>query len=263
MTLLEIVTEILSDMSSDEIESITDTEESEQIARIVISTYRSMMANRNWPHQKELTKLVAGDVDKFVYMATPDDCKEIVSISYNKIRNGETRNRFKEIEWLENDAFLRYVQKRNNDETNVVLVTDESGVELAIRNDKQPEYYTSFDDTNIVFDSSDSGVESALANSKTQVVAYINSEDLAFSDSAVPNVPAEALAALIEESKSRASLKLAQEADIKSEQDSARQQRWLSRKAWKVEGGVKYPNYGRRRGRKSRYGRDATFTQDY
>ncbi len=42
-TLLEIVQEILSDMDSDEVNSIDDTTESEQVATIVKSTYLSMM----------------------------------------------------------------------------------------------------------------------------------------------------------------------------------------------------------------------------
>ena len=41
--------------------------------------------------------------------------------------------------------------------------------------------------------------------------------------------------------------KLKEVQDIKSEQEAGRQQRWLSRKAWTVNGGIRYPNYGRGR----------------
>ena len=34
-------------------------------------------------------------------------------------------------------------------------------------------------------------------------------------------------------------------ANQKAEQKAARQQRWLSRKAWRIEGGIEYENYGR------------------
>ena len=42
-TLLEMVQEILSDMDSDEVDSIEDTVEAEQVATIVRSTYLAMM----------------------------------------------------------------------------------------------------------------------------------------------------------------------------------------------------------------------------
>ena len=48
--LLDIVQEIQSDLDLDEIESIDDTMESEQIVVIVKATYYSMISNRNWPH---------------------------------------------------------------------------------------------------------------------------------------------------------------------------------------------------------------------
>jgi hypothetical protein len=65
------------------------------------------------------------------------------------------------------------------------------------------------------------------------------------SDDFIPDLPDEAFTALIEEAKSRASLKLRQVADQKSEQESRRQQRWLARKSRRVSNGIIYPNYGR------------------
>ena len=49
-TLLAIVQEILSDMDSDEVNSIDDTVESQQVASIVRSAYMAIMSNRNWAH---------------------------------------------------------------------------------------------------------------------------------------------------------------------------------------------------------------------
>ncbi|MNE83170.1 hypothetical protein D3C80_1799620 [compost metagenome] len=43
--------------------------------------------------------------------------------------------------------------------------------------------------------------------------------------------------------------KLKQMADSKAEQEARRQQTWLSRKAWRVAGGIKYPDYGRLKGK--------------
>jgi len=50
LTLLEIVQDIMNDMDGDEVNAISDTIESQQVAQIVKTTYLEMMANRNWPH---------------------------------------------------------------------------------------------------------------------------------------------------------------------------------------------------------------------
>ena len=53
-------------------------------------------------------------------------------------------------------------------------------------------------------------------------------------------------------------MKLKQAPDQKAEQEAVRQRNWLSRKAWKVKGGIHYPNYGRN---SHKYQRDVTFQQ--
>ena len=65
-------------------------------------------------------------------------------------------------------------------------------------------------------------------------------------DSAIPDLPSEAFAALLEESKSVAFHTLKQMNNDKSEQKARRQQRWLSQKAWAVSDLELYPDFGRR-----------------
>jgi hypothetical protein len=108
-----------------------------------------------------------------------------------------------------------------------------------------PSFWTSFDDDYIVCDSYDAQVDDTLQSSKTQVLAYM--EPLwVHNDTAVPDLPSEAFPALLEEAKSTAFLVLKQMANQKAEAKAQRQQRWLSRKAWRTHGGVRYENYGRR-----------------
>lgn len=245
MTLLEIVSDILNDMSSDFVNSIDDTEESQQIAQIVKSTYFAMMSNRNWPHLKKAISLSAFGGSAYpTHMRVNEDIKELTFLNYNKIKTGETRKRYEAVKWEEPDSFLYRINQENSDETFVDIVTDPSGIELLIRNDKAPTYYTSFDDDVVVFDSYDSAVDTILQSSKFQGQGYVL-PSWSHTDAAVPDLPAEAFTALLEEAKSRASVKLNQEADPKAEQEAGRQHRWLSRKAWQVNGGIKYPNYGR------------------
>lgn len=258
MSLLDIVVDILSDMDGDQVNTIDDTFESEQVAQIVKSTYFAMISNRNWPHTRQTVQILpSGDSALPTHMKVQEAIKELCFINYNKVKDGETRKVYQPVKYLYPDDFLRVTNKRNSDNVDIDIITDPTGVELLIKNTYAPEYYTSFDDETLVFDSYDSGVDSTLQQNKVQAQAYIIPE-WSQVDDFIPDLPAEAFTALLEESKSRAMLKLKQVQDVKAEQEATRQQRWLSRKARRINGGIRYPNYGR----KSVKTKDVTFTRE-
>lgn len=246
-TLLEIVQSVLNDMVSDEINDIDDTVESQTVASIVQSVYESMLANRNWPHTKSLVQLDAlADISKPVYLRMPERLKELISISYDVKKVGETSVRYKDIKYRDPEVFLRIISQRDSDRSTVDEIVDFSGIKLLIQNDKAPDYWTTFDDDYIVFDSYDSSVDTTIAKSKTSCLAYILPL-FERSNSSVPDLPAEAFPALIAEVKSTAFYDIKQMPNEKEEKRAVLQNRWLSRKAWRANGGVKYPDYGRKR----------------
>lgn len=248
-TLLDLTQSILSDMNGDEVNSITDTVESEQVASIIKETFLEMSSNRNWPLHKQPLQIPSyGDVTKPTHMQVPASMKELLSLNYNTMKTGETRLKYEPINYVDNDVFLRKTNKENNTASNVQIVIDPSGVQLLIRNDRAPTCYTSFNDETIVFDSFDSGVDSSLQESKIQAIAYMQ-PTWVHTDSHVIDLPTDAFSALLNEAKSAAFLDLRQTSNAKAEQRSKRQQRWLSRNSWAVAGGIQYPNYGRK-GRK-------------
>lgn len=261
-TLIEIVTDILSDMDGDYVSSINDTDESMQVAQIVKSTYQAMMSNRNWPHTAKILNITPySDNTLPTHMKIKDSWKEMISIYYDARRNNDLRLDYKQIKYIDPDHFLRLTNQRNSTDPNCMVVTDPSGVKLLIMSNKSPEYYTSFNDTDLVFDSYDIGVDDTLQGSKTQARAY-TIPPFELVDDHVPDLPDEAFTALIEEAKSKAQFKLHQVQDIKSEQEANRQQRWLSRKDWKVHEKDIYPyDYGRGR-HGGRYRKDPTFRRD-
>lgn len=256
MTLLDIVQDILNDLDSDEVNSIDDTAESVQIAQIVKSTYFAMMSNRNWPHLKRAIQIQgSSSTDYPTHMTLKEEVKELSFINYDGSKLGNPAKSYTRLSWAEPDDFLRYLNNRRSDDGTVDTIVDPSGIELFIKNNTAPRYYTSFDDTTIIMDAYDRSVEVTLQGAKTQASGYII-PNWTVSDDFIPDLPTEAFTALLEEAKSRASLKLRQVQDVKAEQEAGRQQRWLSRKSWRVEGGVRYPNYGRR-GKGA--GKDITF----
>ncbi len=244
-SLLDIVQDVLNDIDSDEVNSIDDTVESAQVAQIVKSTYFAMMSSRNWPHLRKSIQLIpTSDLAQPTHMFVKDDIKELAFINYDTKKVGETRARYETMHWMEPDDFLRMTNAYNSDADNVTSIRDESQLDIQIMNDRAPTRYTSFDDKTLVFNAFDSAVESNLESTHVQAMAYVMPKWLP-ADDFVPDLPDEAFSALMEETKSRASLKLRQVADQKSEQESRRQQRWLARKSRRVNNGILYPDYGR------------------
>lgn len=258
LTLLDITQDILNDLDSDEVNSIDDTIESLQVAQIVKSSYLALMSKRNWPHLRRAIQLEASTLtSRPTHMVLNDEVKELTLVNYDKQQDGDANKNYLPVKFLEVDDFLRLSNLRRSSNDNVLTVLDDSGIELLILNDTAPTYYTTFNDTTLVFDSFDVAVDSTLQSNKVQAQGYIN-PTWVMSDTHIPDLPAEAFQALQEEAKSRASIKLRQITDISASAEAIKQDRWLAQKAFRVDGGNKWPNYGRRGGGRFR---DSTFRQ--
>lgn len=246
LTLLQLVQRVLNDIDSDEVNSIEDTVESSSVALTIQNCYFEMMSNRNWPHLRKLIRLEnVGDTSRPNYLLAPDNLKEMELFRYESFKNGSLRLEQQEVRYKHADSFPRMVAGRNPDADNMQTVVDFNGTKLVISNNKAPDYWTSFDDKYIVTDSYDLAVDTTLQGSKSQCLAYVYPEWLQ-EDDFVPDLPIEAFPALLAEATSTASVNIKQMANAKSEQKATRQQRRLARKAWRLEGGVRFPDYGRK-----------------
>jgi len=251
MTLLEIVQSVLNDMDGDEVNSIDDTVESSQVASIVKDTYYAMLDGATWPHLKRMVTFTNATTTQPTKVTAPDELKELVELRYDVRKTGETRRKYKAMEYLHPDQFLDKTNGRNSDATNVDIIDTDNGMEILIRNDVAPQYWTSFDDEVIFFDAYDSAIDSTISAGKMQALGYISPAWTA-SDSFTPDLPSEAFTKLLEDSKSAASLALKQMPNDKAEQRSRKASQWLSRKSFQLQGGVRYRNFGRQ-GKKSSY----------
>lgn len=245
LTLIEMVQDILSDLDSDEVNHLDDTIEAQQVAQILKTCFYEMLGHRNWPHTKKLIQLEAsGSLARPNYLILPENLQELTYFKYDKSKIDSLNIDIKDVIYKEPDDFLRYVSGRRSSSDNVETIVDPSGTKILTLNDQAPSYWTSFDDNYLVTDSYDKSVDDTLKKSKTQAQAYII-PTWSRMDNFVPDLPAEAFPAFLEEAKSTAFVTIKQMANQKAEQKAKRQQAWLSRKAWRAEGGVKYENYGR------------------
>lgn len=243
MTLLDIVAEILSDMTSDPVNSISDTFESQQVAKLVKRVYFNLFNERVWPHTGQLFRLSSStDNTRPTHMRIEDDVTSVEWVKYGNLHNG--RITYDAVRYMRPEDFIEYVMARDPTAANTMTAIDYNGTPLLILTNHSPTYYTSFDDEHLVFDSYDITVDSTLQHSKTQVYGFVEPE-WRHENGFVPDMPSKAFTLLVAEAKSQAFIKLKEVFSQKDEQAATRQRNWLSREKRRMNPGTKYPNYGR------------------
>ena len=244
LTLLDLTQRILNDMNGDEVNSISDTLESQQVAQIIRDTYEEIIASRHWPHLNSLITMTPHGSARPTHMDLADEWSYIDVIKYNVREQTATRDSYDDIDYMEPNDFLNLLNQRNSSASNIDTITDPSGVSLFIVNDDRPRYWTTFDDETIVFDSYDSLVDTNLQESKSQCWGNV-ATTWSHTDTFVPDLPAKSFPYLLAEAKSVAFNALMQVGNQKAEQQSRRQRVWLARDKWRANGGMQFPNYGR------------------
>jgi hypothetical protein len=243
-TLLEITQDILQEMSSFPVNGIADTVESEQVAGIVKAAYFDIMALREWAHSKKTITLDSATSTRPTHLSTPAHVKRVMRIMYDVRKTAPERLKYQELVYLTPEQFLSSSLALNSTATNVDTVVDPGGATILVRNDKQPQYWTSFDDQYIVCDSYYSTLDTHLQSSKTQALVVMT-PTWTHADTFYPDLPEEAYPYLVAEATSRAFLSLKGVANEKAEQSAARHRMYMSQAGWKLNSGGRIPNFGR------------------
>ena len=250
LTLLEMVQDILSDGDSDEVNSLADTVEAMQVARIVRTAYNEIIDSRTyWAHLSKLIELTAaGAAATPTQFTMADNIQYMEWIKYNKKASG-AKETWEDVKYLKPKDFLDLVHSRVSTNSNVQTVNTGIGGEILILNDEQPTYWTTFDDETIIMDSFDNTVDSTLQGSKTQASAYVDGT-WTFSDTFTPDLPSKNFSYLLAEAKSVYFNSILQEPNSKEEQRSRRQRTVSARNHRRSNKGIRTPDYGRKSARK-------------
>lgn len=254
-TLLEMVQSIMDDMDSDPITSITDTDESQQVASVIKDVYFQMVSRRIIPEHQRLLQLTSAGSTAKVFMAIPSAVTKIEWIKYNKIADGADDLNFSFIDYKPPSEFINILTRRASSESETVSATDPTSsiaLEL-IRNDAAPSYWTSFDDAYICFDSYDVAVDAdGLVGSKTLCWGSVIPTDWSETDGFVPDLDHNLFPLLLAEAKSTCFVNLKQIANAKVEKQAREQKIGLmndkhrTRQTEEGRSSPKGPNYGRR-----------------
>lgn len=252
-TLLNLTQTILSRMSSDEVNSISDTVESLQVADIIKTVYYNMIARQDFPEHNELFQLTPSvDNTQPVLMFKPDSVSKIEWIKYfdNDTLVTQTTDdhdidldlvdvdggadgsapSYKYVTILPVRQFLDMTNEFNTNETNNVdtfTFTDSHSNTFTFnyKFDKTPQYCCVISDYYIIFDSYDSVVDSTLQASKTMCFGQVIPTFL-MEDTFIPDLDDQQVPLLLNEATSLAFLELKQMVHQKAEQESKRQ--WSS-----------------------------------
>lgn len=239
--LLSITQSILSDMDSENVNSIQDSVEAEQVARVVRDTFYNLIATREVPELSQLIKLEAASDSNFpTHFKYGTNVKQIEKVWYTD-RDGH----YYEVRWVEPLDFLNYLDPAYNQDVKVVK-DKTSGTLLHIRTDAEPRYYTSFDENWIVMDSFNKDRDNTLQESKSRAYGTVYPV-FELVDTFVPQVDAVMFPYLIAEAKSTAMSLLKGSSDPKIEQAARRQKNYIQNDKFRTQ---KEPqrlsNYGRR-----------------
>lgn len=242
-TYLEIVRTLLSELESDDVNSLNQTVESEEVTGMVKQIYYHIIAGRKWPHLRQLFKLeeIPG-VDNILQI--PDDIQLIEWIKYNKRKGLTEKDQFRPIKRITPEKFTEICNSRDSTSPNVFVV-DISDVKLLIRTDLHPQFWTSFNDKDILFDSFNSDVDTELDPDSTLCYGY-RYPAVEVDDNFIFDLPVDAFPYFINECRSFVFNSIKQMPHVKAEQMAQTQRRRMSWENYTVPGYINYPNYGKR-----------------
>ena len=244
MTVLEMTQDILSDMDSDEVNSINDSVESLQVAQIIKTTYFNIVDGKHYPHFDELFQFNTVGTTKPNYLKIPETIENVNWVKYDCKKLASDKTLMQEIKYLTPEDFINHVDVRDSTNSKIQIVADFSGINLNVYKDRAPEYFTSFDEEYIVFDNYNLSIENHVQQGKSQGHGR-RAVSFTLTDNFTPDLPVQMFTYLLNEAKSTAFLTLKQMANPKAEQTSVTQRRRMSQDAWKLAKGIEYPNYGR------------------
>lgn len=247
MTLLEMVQDILNSMDSDNVNSITDTIESTQVADTLKTVYYNLLVHRDWEHLKTLTTLEqVGDTTQPTRIKIPDNVYRIESLKYNTRISTDTTDKYVELIYMLPQDFLNLCLGRNSADSNVLTTTTENSIKLYIINDRIPTYWTSFDNKYIYFDSYHSTTDTTIQASKSLIYA-IREPVWTASNTFVPDMPSQLFPLLLETARKTCAKRFRQLTDEEAEKESYKQYNLMRYNQYRTGGGIKYHNWGMKR----------------
>ena len=224
-TLLEVVQEVGRSIGSDEITTLGESVEVEDIESIVIQVLEDIVNRREWTwRQNQVRRGTPVGGTEVTSLELPDDCDTLQVLRYRNSTNATTNRSYEEVKYIYPEDFLELCEQQaaGNPGTDTVLI---GGAEIFVRNNKPPQFYTSFKQGVVMMDSYDSAVDPTgvtTANSLLTCVVGIDTSGASGNPNYVPDMPTRFFPMWLQESQAVASQQLRQMANDRAERESRR-----------------------------------------
>jgi len=183
-TLLELVNNVLLGMNSNEVNTITQSIEAQQVALIARDVYEYLEELQRWDHKLSKASLqLATPTAEVNAIGIPDGIQKIEEIRYEVPRDPSNPTGDSVLKLLGYVSPDDFVEQTKEELDNTVVVKMRSNgtwpqfdLDYYIRNDKEPDCWTSINYTTVLFDSYNSDREITLDPLKMQILGYVKYE---------------------------------------------------------------------------------------
>lgn len=250
-TLLELTQRVLESMTSDEVDNISDTEESYAVANIIKECYFDIIGRYSPPEQSDVFQLIAsGDSNVPTIMTLPEEALDLQRVMYTNVDDTGATSLY-DVNFLEFNKFIEWVGSLNEDADNVGSLQYPNRIgqvmTFKFQNDRNPVWYTSFNDHDIIFDAFDITQGATLVGAKTFCYGNL-SPDWTMSNDFIPNLDLQQVQLLLQAAKAQASVEIRQVENPKAERKERRNEilaQKTKRAVDKRPERFKYLGYGR------------------
>jgi hypothetical protein len=251
-TLLKCVQLILSGLTSDEVNDISDTTEATMVVDILEQTYYDVAATIDFPDHWDFFELTATSSSTPTQMSIPTNVGKLEYIKLDRRISPDTIRDFYEVKPMVREDFFDKMNGLDTDEDNVYSYTISNSLgtfEVRGYNDRFPSYYTTFDDNTILFDNYDADAEDMIVATRTWCYGNII-PTFTRSNAFTPDFPPRQFNLFFNEAKAQAFHDIKQTVNPKAEQRARRGWVQAGRKKPVVPAGRIYDDYTYDFGRK-------------
>lgn len=253
-SLLDVVQVVLSSLDSEEVNSIGDTVEANQVALICKNVFYDMMNDVALPEKQTLFQLEASiDPDQPVLMTLPSQIVKLEGVRYNYTDTDNTLPDYREIQFVTWSEWMLRQTPVENDTTYGTMTIEKDGLTFQFwyKNDEDPSYYTTFDDYTLLFNSYDVSKDTTLKKHKTMCVGRSLPLFL-MQDTYIPDMDATEFPRYINKCKVRAFNELKQTANEEAAAEARRQKIMTQKRKLRTEDVPAVYSH-------ARFGRNGTF----
>lgn len=151
-TLLKMVQLVGAAINSDEIDSLGETREANDIQTILEQALNDLTTRRAWEFLRDqIMPLDAGTT--VASLVIPDGVTDLQEVRYSSARVLGDPKQHRVMRYITPAEFLDMSNRHSPSASNVEEITGPGGILLYVKNDTPPSVYTTFDESELFFDS--------------------------------------------------------------------------------------------------------------